>query len=255
MTYQELLIEYTSIKSENLSIKEENDSVKQEISSIKQENASLKSQLTQLYKLIKGFKSERFVPEASSDSDQLLLFEQEQEQEQPHIEDSKTDTITYTRKKKKHPGRRSIPEHLPVREVVIEPQEDTTGLKKIGEEITETLEYTPASLVKKRTIRPKYAKSEAERVVIAPLPSRPLDKCIAEASLLAHILVSKYVDHLPFYRQIQRFKRDFSWELAPSTVSDWMSRCCVLLELLYNHLKQKILESGYIQADNHQSKY
>lgn len=86
-------------------------------------------------------------------------------------------------------------------------------------------------------------------MLIAPLPTRPIDKSIAEASLLAHILVSKYVDHSPFYRQIKRFKRDFAWEPASSTLSDWMAGCCQLLEPLYNTLKQKILSSGYIQAD------
>jgi transposase len=86
----------------------------------------------------------------------------------------------------------------PVREITIEPEEDTTGLKKIGTEITETLEYTPASLVKLRTMRPKYAKRDDGGVIIAELPSRPIDKSIAEPSLLAHILVSKYIDYLPF---------------------------------------------------------
>src|SRR5665811_1727194 len=66
---------------------------------------------------------------------------------------------------------------------------------------------------------------------------------------LAHILVSKYIDHLPFYRQIRMFKRDFGWEPAQSTMSGWMAGCCQLLEPLYNTLKQKILRSDYIQAD------
>ncbi len=136
-----------------------------------------------------------------------------------------------------------------MREVVIEPEEDTTGLKKIGEEVTGTLEHTPASLVKRRAIRPKYAKADGEGVPIAALPSRPIDKSIAGACLLAHILTSKYVAHLPFYRQIQTFKRDFGWVPAQSTMSDWMAGCCQLLEPLYNRLKQKILGPGYIQAD------
>lgn len=223
MTYQELLVE--------------NEDQKNRIT-------SLENQLQQLYKLIGGFKSESFITEAVID--QLSLFAEDTPKT---VSETPQETITYTRDKKKHQGRNALPEHLPVREVIIEPEENTTGLKKIGEEITETLEYTPASLVKRRTIRPKYAKPVGEGVLIAELPSRPIDKAIVEACLLAHILVSKYVDHLPFYRQIQMFKRDFSWEPAQSTMSDWMASCCLLLEPLYNTLKQKILASDYIQAD------
>lgn len=238
MTLQELQRENRQLRQLNQSYKEEHEGFKEKIS-------SLELQLAQLYKLINGFKSERFSPEVLEH--QLSLFASDEgttEEEAPSQE-----TITYTREKQKHPGRHSLPEHLPVREVILEPEEDTTDLKKIGEEISETLEYTPASLVKRRTIRPKYAKKDEEGVLIAPLPTRPIDKSIAEASLLAHILVSKYVDHSPFYRQIQRFKRDFAWEPASSTLSDWMAGCCQLMEPLYNTLKQKILSSGYIQAD------
>ncbi|WP_103867610.1 IS66 family transposase [Aquimarina sp. I32.4] len=223
MTYQELLVQNVDQKNKI---------------------ASLENQLQQLYKLIGGFKSESFITQAVVD--QLSLFAEETSET---AEETPQQTITYTRDKKKHQGRNALPEHLPVREVIIEPEEDTTGLKKIGEEISETLEYTPASLVKRRTIRPKYAKPQGDGVLIAALPTRPIDKAIVEACLLAHILVSKYVDHLPFYRQIQMFKRDFGWEPAQSTVSDWMASCCQLLEPLYNTLKQKILASHYIQAD------
>lgn len=223
MTYQELLVQNVDQKNKI---------------------ASLENQLQQLYKLIGGFKSESFITQAVVD--QLSLFAEETSET---AEETPQQTITYTRDKKKHQGRNALPEHLPVREVIIEPEEDTTGLKKIGEEISETLEYTPASLVKRRTIRPKYAKPQGDGVLIAALPTRPIDKAIVEACLLAHILVSKYVDHLPFYRQIQMFKRDFGWEPAQSTLSDWMASCCQLLEPLYNTLKQKILASHYIQAD------
>lgn len=234
MTYGELLVENQALRQ---LIDEKEKAYKSQI-------LSLQRQLSQLYKLINGFKSERFISELSQD--QLSLFSQQPVQPP---EETPKETITYTREKKKHPGRNALPEHLPVVEVVIEPQEDTTGLKKIGEAITETLEYTPASLIKKRTIRPKYVKANGQGVLIGSLPSRPIEKSIAEASLLAHILVSKYADHLPFYRQMQIFKRDFGWEVAKSTLSGWMDSCCVLLEPLYNRLKQKILHSDYIQAD------
>ena len=160
--------------------------------------SSLEQQLQQLYKLISGFKSESFITQAVVD--QLSLFSEDTIEP---LDEIPQETITYSRDKKKHQGRNALPEHLPVREVIIEPEQDTTGLKRIGEEISETLEYTPASLIKRRTIRPKYAKADNQGVIIADLPSRPIDKAIAEACLLAHILVNKYIDHLPFYRQIQ----------------------------------------------------
>ena len=231
MTYQEL-------QRENQQLRASNEAFKEKIS-------AMEVQLGQLYKLIQGFKSEHFIPEILEQ--QLSLFSENADKTGQVA--SPKETITYTREKQKHPGRSSLPEHLPVREVILEPVEDVSTLKKIGQEVSETLEYTPASLVKRRTIRPKYARKDQQGVVIAPLPTRPIEKSIAEACLLAYILVSKYIDHLPFYRQIQRFKREFGWEPASSTLSDWMASCCQLLKPLYNTLKQKILEDGYIQAD------
>lgn len=213
------------------------------IEELQQENKTLKQQIDQLLKLINGFKSERHI--SSLPLDQLSLFDIAS----CSIPEPVEEQIKYTRLKKQHHGRNKLPEHLPVKEVIIEPKQDVQGLIKIGEEITETLEYTPASLVKRRTIRPKYAQPKGEGIIIGELPTRPIEKSIAEASLLSHILVSKYVDHLPLYLQIQMFKRDFGWQASQSTFCDWVNACCALLEPLYNALKQKIISSTYIQAD------
>jgi transposase len=134
-------------------------------------------------------------------------------------------------------------------EVESQPEQEVAGLLKIGEEITDTLEYTPASLVVRRTICPKYAQVDGNGVIIGNLPTRPIDKAIAVACLLAYILVCKYVDHLLLYRQIQRFNREYGWNPSQSTLCTWVDSCCKLLEPLYNKLKQKILESDYIPAD------
>jgi transposase len=207
--------------------------------------ASLTHQLEQLKTLIFGQKRERFKSNIPDEQLNLFVLPEAEQVEDPAIE-----KITYERKKStNHPGRSPLPDHLPVEEHIIEPQVDTEGMVKIGEEITETLDYTPASLVIKRTIRPKYVDSKNERIHIGPLPERPLSKGIAEAGLLAHILVSKFVDHLPYYRQIQRFKRDFRWEVSQSTINNWMAACCTLLKPLYQDMKKKILQSHYIQAD------
>ncbi|NQX86463.1 MAG: IS66 family transposase zinc-finger binding domain-containing protein [Flavobacteriaceae bacterium] len=124
-----------------------------ELEDLKRENQALKQQLDQLIKLINGFKSERFVG-ALDAVNQLNLFDQDTPVEEQSTEKQE---VTYTRVKKQHQGRNKLPEHLPVKEIIIEPDQSVDGLVKIGQEVSETLEYTPASLVKRRTIRPKYA--------------------------------------------------------------------------------------------------
>ena len=100
-----------------------------------------------------------------------------------------------------------LPDSLRRQEILIEPVEDTSGCRRMGEEITEVLEYEPGELFVKKYVRPKYALPDNQGVVIGELPSRPLEKAMAGPGLLAQIVIDKYVDHLPLYRQIQRFER------------------------------------------------
>ena len=224
-----------------------------EYQTVKRENEQLKHENAQLKRLIFGNKRERFVPEAVPANQGNLFVEDIAPLKDSEEKTSSSTTVKEYKRKKNHAGRNKIPEHLPVQEIVIEPEEDTTGMKKIGEEVTETLEYTPASLVKKITRRPKYAAADNTKVVIGKLPSRPIEKGIAEASLLAHIIVSKFIDHLPFYRQRQIFKRNYEWDLPSSTINDWFIACCTLLEPLYDKLVKQLLENktstNYLQAD------
>jgi transposase len=210
------------------------------------EIAGLKDQLTELKRLIFGSKHERFSP--SQRPDQLSLGLDAQQQA---AGERKTETIQYTRTKtedKKQPQRLPLPSHLPRERVVIEPKEDVSGLKSIGEEITEELEYVPGKLFVRQYVRPKYAKANGEGVITADLPLRPIEKGIAGPGLLAQTIIDKYCDHLPVYRQIERFKRE-GVTLASSTVGEWIAQTCTLLAPLYDTLKKEILSSDYLQAD------
>mgnify|MGYP001368749700 CR=1 FL=1 len=216
------------------------------IEELRDEVAYLKHELAQLKRLIFGSKSERFV--GSTSPEQLSLFEEESHEEK--VGDQEREKISYERKKRKnHPGRNEIPEHLPVNEVIIEPEADTTGMVKIGEEITETLEYRPSSLIKRRTIRPKYIDKKSQRIHIGELPLRIIPKSIAEPSLLSYILISKYMDHLPLHRQAKMFERDFGWKVSQSTMVDWVRQCFQQMEALYEALGKRVLKSSYIQVD------
>jgi len=141
-----------------------------------------------------------------------------------------------------------LPADLPREEVILEPDQDVTGLAVIGKEITEELERVPGKLFVRQYIRPKYALPNGEGVVIADLPARPIDKGIPGPGLLAQIVIDKYTDHLPVYRQIQRFERE-GIKLASSTLTDWISGTCTLLDPLYEELKRQVLSADYLQAD------
>ena len=164
-------------------------------------------------------KRERFI-----DPNQATLPFELPEEEKQQLEAQTTEKISYERKKAKrdnHPGRQPLPEHLPVEEIHIQPEEDTTDMVCIGTEVTDELEYKPASYFIRRYIRYKYARKDKEGVLIGSLPGRIIEKGIAGAGLLASILVDKYMDHLPLYRQWQQFKRrgvalDRSVDLLPA---------------------------------------
>ena len=215
---------------------------------LKSEVAFLKFQLAELKRLIFGAKSERNIAQRT---DQPTLFELPQEE----VAEKPTEEITYTRTKpqaeKKHPLRLELPSHLERKDEIIEPQEVPQDAKKIGEAVTEVIEYEPASAYVRRIIRPKYIveqNDEETRIVIAPLPSLPIPKGNAGPSMLSHILISKFVDHLPFYRQVQIFKRQ-DLNIAESTIGGWFSATCSLLSPLNDALKNRVLSSDYLMAD------
>ncbi len=209
----------------------------------------LKHQLEQYQKLVHGSKREKFVPVQNPEQVVLDLDLPTDAQGQ----ETKKQTIAYTRKASKKQivirgGRMEFPKDLPREEVTIQPAQDITGCVKIGEEVTEELEVTPAVFFVRKYVRPKYAKPNGEGILIADLPSRPIDKGIPGPGLLATVLTDKYVDHLPIYRQVRRYQR-MGVELSESTIGDWISQSCQLLNPLYDLLKEQTLTAQYLQAD------
>lgn len=196
-----------------------------------------------------GCKSERF--EGMNPNQLQLQLEELEHRVQQQEEEFQQ--ISYKRKKLEKEetqsrGRQPISAHLRREEITIEPEDVPEGSKKIGEEITEVMEYKKAEIYVKKYIRPKYALPKEEGVVIGPLPSLPIPKGNAGPSLLSHILIGKYVDHLPLYRQQKQFKR-LGVEISDKTICGWVSASCQLLTPLYEKLMKNVQQSGYIQAD------
>jgi len=143
------------------------------------------------------------------------------------------------------PRRRPIPDHIPRMTVEIAPGEDACArcggrLRRLGEDVTEELEYVPGRFIVNRIVRPRLACSGCDRFVQAPLPSRPIERGRPGPGLLAHVLVSKYADHLPLYRQSQIFDRE-GIDLERSTLTDWVGRSAALLEPLADAIGRHVL--------------
>ena len=215
--------------------------------SMSSEIESLKHQLAELKRMVFGAKRERFVP---ADSNQASLFDLPQQEVKPEPKEE----ITYTRNKpssRKQPLRLELAPHLPRREEIIEPEGLQEGAIKIGEAVTEILEYDPATVYVRKIVRPKYITSSNDEqtiITIADLPTLPIPKGNAGAGILAYILVSKFVDHLPFYRLVKMLKRQ-GVDIAESTINGWFSAACNLLSPLYEALRKKLLSASYLMAD------
>ncbi len=254
MTKQELVQQLMVLKKSNQKLESSNQKLESsnqkkddEITKKSDDIARLNVIVANLQRMLFGSKKERFI---SENKEQLTLsFEEFASEEALADETPVKEKITYERQKpSKHTGRNKLPENLPVVEQIIEPEHVTEDMVKIGEEITEILEYRLAYFYIRRIIRPKYVNKKTQEIKIAELPSRPIEKCLAGNSVLTHILVSKYVDHLPLYRQQQIFKRS-DIEIAPSTIDSWVAQSGNLLVPLYDRMVEYTKNQRYLQAD------
>jgi transposase len=151
------------------------------------------------------------------------------------------------------PARRPLPEHLPRQEEVHEPSCTCPNcggaMRRLGEDVTEVLEYVPASFKVIRHVRPKLSCRICETIVQAPMPSLPIERGRPGPGLLAHVLVAKYADHLPLYRQSGIYARE-GVELERSTLADWVGRSAALLDPLVAALRKEVMASCVLHGDD-----
>jgi transposase len=159
----------------------------------------------------------------------------------------KTDT-----EPRKQPKRTSLPAELPRVELHHEPDSTTCGcgcrLLRIGEDVAEKLDYTPGVFTVERHIRGKWACAKCQTLIQAPVPAQIIDKGIPTSGLLAQVLVAKYSDHLPLYRQENIFARS-GFAIPRSTLAAWVGVCGVQLQPLVDALKETMLKSAVLHAD------
>jgi transposase len=154
----------------------------------------------------------------------------------------------------KKPVRRPLPAELPREVETIAPRQEACPdcggtLRPLGEDVAEVLEYVPARFKVIRTVRPKLSCACCSRIVQAPAPNRPIDKGLAGPGLLAHVLVAKYADHLPLYRQSEIYARE-GVDLDRSTMADWVGGASRTLRPLVEALKSYVLSAEKLHGDD-----
>lgn len=189
---------------------------------------------------------------------QLLVEELEVEQQQLHEEDRRLRTQaagSANAAEESNGARKPLPDHLPREHVRHEPRERCTcaacggQLKYLGEDTSEQLEIVPARFKAIRHVRPKYACGRCDAIVQAPAAARPIARGIAGAGLLAHILVSKYADHLRLYRQAEIYARE-GVELSRSTLAGMVGGCAALLAPLVDSIGRHVLAAEKLHGDD-----
>jgi transposase len=240
------------------------------IAALRAENESLRSQvelltryLADLQRAVYGRKSEKTSPE------QLQLFiDGVRSDSEPVVVDADDQTPDFEvpparavkAKRSTHPGRVPLPQHLEREEIHLHPDNldcPCCGhqMEPAGEEVSEELGIVPARFLVRRRIRHKYACRACEDAVVRPpLPPAAIEKCQAGSDVIAAIIVSKYADHVPLYRQQAIYRRE-NVELSRVTMCQWIGKIAFNLQPIVQQMKKELLAGGVVQSDDTPVKY
>ena len=223
--------------------------LREQVSTLQKENSLLRQKIDALCRRIYGCSSEKIEAGQLELLLQLVNSEAASTKPPPAVVEKTAEPV------RTRPERAPrIPENLPVIEQVIEPSEVTQEPEQwrlIGQEISEQLDYEPGRFLRRRIIRKKYVHvSDPDHApILAPLPEKLLDRGVAGPGLLAHILVSKYCDHLPLYRQEQIFAQRSKINLPRQTLARWVELAADWLQPIYEQIRTGVMAGGYAQVD------
>jgi transposase len=247
---QEVLAE---LKKQNAEQAAQNRLLLERIDQLLSENRLLNQKVQVLMKRLFGRKSEKL------DKRQLDLLLGELAALDKNKDDDPPPSPPRPRKKRRASKPR-LPEDLPTEDILIDPDEvkaDPESYKRIGEEVTEELDVIPPKYICRRFIRGKYVCKDdrSQPPLIAALPPRLIEGSYASAGLLTDIVLKKYADHLPLYRQERILRERFGIDLARTTMSDWVWATANWLKPIYRHLREDLRATGYLQVDETPVRY
>ncbi len=231
-----------------------------EIELLREENRLLRQKLDYVIRQLYGAKSEKISP------DQLDLFGELESLGKPgtsgaeEAAEALISTAGPSRRKSVKERKLRLPENLPVEETILEPEPVKAcpeAWRRIGEEVSEQLDYHPGWFLRRRTVRPKYVKIAAPEAapIVAALPDKLLERSLLAPGLLAHIVIGKYADHLPLYRQEQIYRQRHGVDLSRQTMANGIALVADWLKPVVEAMKAEQFTNGYVQIDETPIKY
>jgi transposase len=214
----------------------------------------LKLLLSKLHRMQFGRKSEKLARQIEQLELRLEELQSNGSEKEPKPSEPASFAVSWGTAAAAKPTRRAWPDHLPRQTRRHDPKQTVCPqcqgeLRKLGEDVSEMLEYVPASFVVIRHVRTKLSCTKCDCIVQAEAPSRPIERGAAGPGLLAHVLVSKYCDHQPLYRQSEIYARQ-GVELERSTLADWVGASSRLVDPLVEALYGYVMEAGKLHADD-----
>lgn len=244
----------SALESKLKELQNENFKVEEDIKEYALTAQTLQISLQELTRKQFGRSCERYISQPSSNQgvEQLSLFRPEDFDFDVQVEVDKVQLVdAHTRTKKKkvvRSGRLALPTSLPVEEKIIYPEGDLTGFRELSREHYDQLDYKPGKLFKQRITRVTCINDQTKEILRPSMPNQIIDKGIPGPGLLASLSIDKWAYHVPIHRQLKKFSAQ-GVPIPASTVVGWLRRCAGWLKPIYELIKKKILDSGYVQAD------
>jgi transposase len=250
MSYEELRAEYERLKALTAQLEAENSQLREQLKEAQLLIAQLRRELF-------GPKADKLTPEQEAQLRALNKDLQAEAQRPAPVSDQvlEREDRAARRRRQRRRGRYPLPDHLETETVTIEPEEKVCPccgkpLERIGEEISEEIDLIPAKLIRRRTVRPKYACRCGEAgVKIAPLPPRLMPQSRLGLGLATHILLSRFDDHLSFYRLEQQFRERHGIVIARQQMVQWVEQIAFWLRPVYDAMWRQMLTGSYLQVD------
>jgi len=260
MNQDELGTEYERLKVHAALLQMENARLRCQVQEYEQRLAEAKEQIDELRRQLFGPKAERLTPEQEEQVSQLAKDLQEEAARFNAASDgvlAEEESKSQGKRQRNHAprARHPLPIHLETQTVVLEPELTPCPCcgkmpERIGEEVTEEIDIVPAKLIRRRTVRPKFACGCGEAgVAIAPLPPRLIPQSKLGLGLAVYIVLARFDDHLSFYRLEQQFQERHGVSIPRQQMVQWIEQIAFWLQPIYNAMWEAMLPGGYLQVD------